>query len=61
MPGKALPPWLLRQGITSTSSAAGGLAGTPLAQAGVGANAGVGPSGKVIPSEEEDQKRIEVW
>ena len=60
VPGKALPPWLLRQGITSTSSAAGGLAGSPLAQAGVGASAGVGPSGEVIPSEEEDQKRIEV-
>ena len=58
VPGKALPPWLLRQGITSTSNAAGGLAGTP--QAGVGASAGVGPSGEVGPSEEEDQKKIEV-
>lgn len=59
VPGKALPPWLLRQGITSTSSAGGGQAGTPLLQAGVGAN-GAATSDEVILSEEEDQKRIEV-
>ena len=60
VPGKALPPWLLRQGITSTSSAAGGQGGTPLLQAGVGASAGAAISGEAVLSEEEDQKRIEV-
>lgn len=60
LPGKALPPWLLRQGITSTSSARGGQAGTPLLQAGVGASGGAVTSGEAILSEEEDQKRIEV-
>lgn len=59
VPGKALPPWLLRQGITSTS-AAGGQAGTPLLQAGAGASGGAVTSGEAILSEEEDQKRIEV-
>ncbi|KAL3159245.1 hypothetical protein ABBQ32_011215 [Trebouxia sp. C0010 RCD-2024] len=59
LPGKALPPWLLRQGITSTSSARGGQAGTPLLQAGVGASGGAVTSGEAILSEEEDQKRIE--
>ena len=60
MPGKALPPWLLRQGITSTSNSAGGPAGTPSVQTGVGTSAGASPSGAGVPSEEDDQKRIEV-
>ena len=62
-PGKALPPWLLRQGITSISSAAGPKQGGPLTPAGAGGSTltGAAPStGDPVASEEEDQKRIEV-
>lgn len=54
---KALPPWMLRQGITSTSNAPGG---QPLDAPFMQANgAGVGSSNDGIASE-KDQKAIEV-
>ena len=62
-PGKALPPWLLRQDISSTSGASGGQSRNPLTQAGVAASASLGtsaPTSEAIASEEEEQKRIEV-
>ncbi|KAL0030019.1 hypothetical protein WJX79_001186 [Trebouxia sp. C0005] len=53
---KALPPWMLRQGITSTSSASGGQPlGAPFTQAN---GPGVGSSNDAIASE-KDQKEIE--
>ena len=54
---KALPPWMLRQGITSTSTAPGGQPlGPPFMQAN---GAGVGSTNDAIASE-KDQKEIEV-
>ena len=54
---KALPPWMLRQGITLTSTAPGGQPlGAPFMQAN---GAGVGSSNNAIASE-QDQKEIEV-
>ncbi len=54
---KALPPWMLRQGITSTTTAPGGQPlGAPLMQAN---GASVGSSNDGIASE-KDQKAIEV-
>ncbi len=54
---KALPPWMLRQGITSTTTAPGGQPlGAPLGQAN---GAGVGSSNDTIASE-KGQKEIEV-
>lgn len=62
-PQKALPPWMLRQGITSTSNASGGTQmGAVLLQAAAaatGSSAGLSTSSEVVASE-EDQKRIEV-
>lgn len=57
---KALPPWMLRQGITSTSAAPGGQPlGAPFMQAAAANDAGVGSSNDAIASE-KDQKEIEV-
>lgn len=54
---KALPPWMLRQGITSTTTAPGG---QPLGAPFMHANgAGVGSSNDAIASE-KGQKEIEV-
>ena len=53
---KALPPWMLRQGITSIASGGPPPAG-PVTQAASGAAAGSSSEGI---SSEEDQKRIEV-
>ena len=57
---KALPPWMLRQGITSTSAPSGAqLSGTPLVLASAAAVA-AGANGSEVISAEEDRKRIEV-
>ena len=59
-PGKALPPWLLRQGITSTSTASAGQPRHPLTQNGAGSSIGAGAADETTQSAEEDQKKIEV-
>ena len=64
---KALPPWMLRQGITSTSASSSAQhsgaqhSGTSLMQASSAAvAAGSGANGSEVSSAEEDRKRIEV-
>ncbi len=58
---KALPPWMLRQGITSTSAApTEQQMGTPVGQAATAVAARNGASTSEVIASEEDQKRIEV-